>query len=368
MTQSVIDRKKPCWLTDSFASNGDCTITNGQKAVPQSGEGIVNVKTGFPVAFSNRRAIDGKSVTRKDMNAILNQISSLHYYFQYMGRNPYNPEVSPYPKGAIVWYSDAEYVNTVDNNSETPDHDSWVKLDDLSGNLGSTGQSGVGETVETSKIYTLLSILSNSISMMSQPDFVFDGENAVTRRISTPNSKFTLVHDAFVPSNTTIYCIDNNWKSSKQVLVSAGSTISVNNTSANDVIYPINAAFQQSANTVSISDDTYADGLTISQLNCAKVVCSVDARSAGQVYLQMALRISGDNGTASLTKAGDLLGAEYQTFSMSVLTLPGETLKFDIHTYIIETDSSGNLTTTKKTSYPNSYAFRDLKIDVYETL
>lgn len=167
MTQNVIDQKRPCWLTAPFASNGDCTITDGQKGVPQSGEGIVNVQTGFPAVFSERRVRGGKSVTRKDMNAILNQVSSLHHYFQYMGRNPYNPEVSPYPKGAIVWYSDAEYVNTVDNNSETPDNNSWIKLNDLSGNLGSIGQNGVSSMTETSgQIYNLLSLLTNSISMM----------------------------------------------------------------------------------------------------------------------------------------------------------------------------------------------------------
>ena len=121
-------------------------------------------------------------------------------------------------------------------------------------------------------------------------------------------------------------------------------------------------------NTISISDDTYTDGIVVSQLNYAKVVCSVEAKSNGQVYLYMSLRISGDNGTANLTETGSLLSTEYKTFSLTMLTLPGDKLNFDIHTYIVEADSSGNLTSTTKTSYPNLSVFRNLKIDVYESL
>jgi len=133
MTAAEIKTCLPAQFTHPIAISGDRNTIQGTDSIANN----VSQLKGFPSIFSTPRSESGKSVARKDMNALFNMVSSLNYYFQYMGRNPWisKDTYGGYPKGACVWYSDAEWVSTADSNKTVPGASgaSWTKLSTASG-------------------------------------------------------------------------------------------------------------------------------------------------------------------------------------------------------------------------------------------
>ena len=173
MTQETISQKPPKTFATPFADSGD------KNAIPDTGVDAVNIQQGFPSIFSTPRANSGKSVARRDMNGILNSLSSLNYYFQYMGRNPWVSGTS-YPKGAKVWYNNAEWISPFDNNTTAPGgqnedgEDAWIAINDLGGTVGG---SGSGSQTDLTEVLNAISDLQDSInrshdSNMSLDDYV----------------------------------------------------------------------------------------------------------------------------------------------------------------------------------------------------
>ena len=160
MTQETISQKPPKTFATPFADSGD------KNAIPDTGVDAVNIQQGFPSIFSTPRANSGKSVARRDMNGILNSLSSLNYYFQYMGRNPWVSGTS-YPKGAKVWYDNAEWISPFDNNTTAPGgqnedgEDAWIAINDLGGTVGGSGSG------DSNDIKDILSQLMEKVNAMS---------------------------------------------------------------------------------------------------------------------------------------------------------------------------------------------------------
>ena len=158
MTQETISQKPPKTFATPFADSGD------RNAIPDTGVDAVNIQQGFPSIFSTPRANSGKSVARRDMNGILNSLSSLNYYFQYMGRNPWVSGTS-YPKGAKVWYDNAEWISPFDNNTTAPGgqnedgDDAWIAINDLGGTVGGSGD----DAVDFSGLWSAIAALSASV-------------------------------------------------------------------------------------------------------------------------------------------------------------------------------------------------------------
>ena len=163
MTQETISQKPPKTFATPFADSGD------RNAIPDTGVDAVNIQQGFPSIFSTPRANSGKSVARRDMNGILNSLSSLNYYFQYMGRNPWVSGTS-YPKGAKVWYDNAEWISPFDNNTTAPGgqnkdgEDAWIAINDLGGTVGGSGDGDSGTTLDLQKIVEELTLLNDNIN------------------------------------------------------------------------------------------------------------------------------------------------------------------------------------------------------------
>lgn len=151
MDAASISNHLPIQFECPIAVSGDTNNIQGMDSIVDN---VSQVK-GFPSKFSTPRADGGKSVSRKDMNALFKMVSSLNYYFQYMGRNPW-VSGTKYPLGAIVWVYNAsdgggEYICITDNKSGSTnpanDTTNWKKIGTATGLIVDT--SSIQSSVES---------------------------------------------------------------------------------------------------------------------------------------------------------------------------------------------------------------------------
>ena len=75
-----------------------------------------------------------------------------------------------YPKGAKVWYDNAEWISPFDNNTTAPGgqnedgEDAWIAINDLGGTVGGSGDGDSGTILDLQKIVEELTLLNDNIN------------------------------------------------------------------------------------------------------------------------------------------------------------------------------------------------------------
>lgn len=116
----------PNTLAQPFAENGDKNVI---PATNDGTEGLASLSLGLPPITSERIAVGGKAVRRKDINGIINLISQQHYFFQNGGTYTFVQDVSDkiggYPLGARLWYQDDSGVSMVLRSTKQNNEDNF---------------------------------------------------------------------------------------------------------------------------------------------------------------------------------------------------------------------------------------------------
>lgn len=129
--------EKPTLITVPFAKDGNYNEIATKSTESSLAKGIATYQSGFPPLTMTAISAGGVPPSGKDMNGILNDITTAIRYSMSGGLYSYNADFSAaidgYPKGAIVASSDGSKIwwNGVEDNNTDPDSTSvsgWKNL------------------------------------------------------------------------------------------------------------------------------------------------------------------------------------------------------------------------------------------------